>query len=74
MKIALVSTLLLLLVAGVAWNAGEMHRRNCQAAGRVACSVLPWQAGHAKPKSYLDGLAEKYGLTQKDIDALTSQP
>jgi hypothetical protein len=33
------------LAAGVIWLAGEEHRKNCQDAGRTACSILPWDAG-----------------------------
>lgn len=54
-------TLALLLVAATAWNAGEAHRRNCLTAGRVACSVLPWEDGH--PKSGWGTLQGKYGLS-----------
>jgi O-methyltransferase involved in polyketide biosynthesis len=32
------------------WLAGEQHRANCLIADRVACSVLPWQEGHARPR------------------------
>jgi hypothetical protein len=35
----------LLLAGAVLWLAGENHRENCQRAGRVHCSVLPWETG-----------------------------
>jgi len=41
MKLAL-AALLAVLVVGVLWIAGEMHVRNCQQAGKINCTVLPW--------------------------------
>jgi hypothetical protein len=43
--------LVLLAVTAVAalWIAGEQHRENCIAQGRVSCSVLPWDAGENPP-------------------------
>jgi hypothetical protein len=32
----------------VLWLAGEQHRSNCQDAGKVGCSVLPW-SGSTRP-------------------------
>jgi hypothetical protein len=36
------------LAAGVLWLAGEQHRKNCIADGRVSCSVVPWDAGEVE--------------------------
>lgn len=35
----------LLLAGGVLWLAGERHRESCERAGRIGCSVLPWDNG-----------------------------
>ena len=35
------------ILAGVIWIGGELHRENCQDAGRTSCSILPWNAGDA---------------------------
>jgi hypothetical protein len=32
-------------VLAVLWLAGEQHRKNCEDAGKVSCSVLPWDNG-----------------------------
>jgi len=32
-------------VLAVLWFAGEQHRQNCEDAGRVSCTVLPWGSG-----------------------------
>ena len=39
----------LLILVGLLWIGGELHRSNCIRQGRVACSVLPWDNGNAKP-------------------------
>src|SRR4051794_5355954 len=38
-------------VVTLVWIGGEHHRENCIRSGRIDCSVLPWQAGKAKPKA-----------------------
>jgi hypothetical protein len=38
----------IVFVFGVLWGAGELHRRNCQDAGRESCSVLPWDSGEIR--------------------------
>jgi hypothetical protein len=35
-----------MLAGGIAWRAGELHRRNCIEAHLAGCSVLPWVSGH----------------------------
>jgi hypothetical protein len=37
------------LALGVLWVGGEMHRHNCIDAGRVGCSLLPWDNGSERP-------------------------
>jgi hypothetical protein len=59
-KLVAAAAVALALAVG-AWNAGELHRRNCETAGRTACSVLPWQSGKQPPLT-LKQLARKYGL------------
>ena len=34
-----------LVALPLTWLAGEQHRRNCEQADRVSCSVLPWDNG-----------------------------
>ncbi len=36
------------IALSVAWVAGEAHKENCQRAGRVGCSILPWDQGERK--------------------------
>jgi hypothetical protein len=43
-----ICTLLVLVLIAVSWVGGELHRENCQHAGKTACSVLPWVTGKAK--------------------------
>ena len=40
----------LLIVVGLLWIGGELHRSNCIRQGRVACSVLPWDQGTTKAR------------------------
>lgn len=47
MRIALVAVLAALTLS-VAWFAGEQHRENCESAGKVSCSVLPWDSGEVE--------------------------
>jgi hypothetical protein len=49
--IAIAAAVVALILIG-AWNAGEMHKRNCVEAGRTGCSVLPWVGGKAKDNSF----------------------
>ena len=49
MKIAAV-LLALAIVGSLLWIGGEMHRQNCIRAGRVSCSVVPWDNGHLAPR------------------------
>ena len=40
----------LLIVVGLLWFGGELHRSNCIRQRRVACSVLPWDQGTTKAR------------------------
>lgn len=35
----------LIVALPLAWVGGELHRENCEHAGRVSCSALPWDGG-----------------------------
>jgi len=56
-------------VIGVLWVAGELHVRNCQQAGKINCTVLPWSGDKAgSPRvdwsgagEYRDGGVGDYG-------------
>jgi hypothetical protein len=64
------------LAGGVLWLAGEEHRRNCIASGRVECSVLPWDAGERPSESSRRGTLTEQGCQQLLIDnalALTEE-
>jgi ABC-type proline/glycine betaine transport system substrate-binding protein len=39
----------------LAWTAGLQHQANCVHAGRVSCSVLPWDDGQRAMKAPSDG-------------------
>ncbi len=38
-------------VLAVLWFAGEQHRQNCEDAGKVSCSVMPWDNGRLASNS-----------------------
>lgn len=42
----------MLALVALGWNAGELHRQNCQRDGRTGCSVLPWDSGQPKRNQY----------------------
>lgn len=57
---ALVAATCVLLVLIAVWGVGEIHKRTCVDAGRVSCSIAPWDDGE---KSDQDKLIEKYGIS-----------
>ena len=48
MRAAILGAALLVALA-LTWLAGEQHRRTCEQAELVSCSVLPWDSGQAPP-------------------------
>lgn len=41
----LVALIAVLAIVPLLWVGGELHRQNCERAGKVSCSVLPWDSG-----------------------------
>lgn len=64
MSRALGTVAVVFLALSVLWFAGEQHRENCIRADRIHCSVLPWNAGHARP------LPTPSAAAQHEIDVL----
>jgi hypothetical protein len=49
----------LLAALALAWTAGLEHQANCVHAGRVSCSVLPWDDGQpSQSQKLVDGLTD----------------
>lgn len=67
------TALAILATAAVLWAGGEQHRSNCIEQGHAGCSVLPWNAGHARRSALPAGLspAERRAL-QREADAIAA--
>jgi hypothetical protein len=52
---------ILLAVLALGWTAGLQRQAGCVHAGRVSCSVLLWDDGHAKPGDGFGGEGDGFG-------------
>jgi hypothetical protein len=59
MRALILTTAAVVAALALAWTGGLEHQANCVHAGKVGCSVLPWQDGHLSEQ---DRLVQKYGL------------
>jgi len=66
MRRAFVIALLGVVALGVLWVAGEMHVRNCQHAGKINCTVLPWSGDKAGSPRVDWGGGDVSGLPSND--------